>query len=112
MWIINDEPKVYSSEEVRYMIEALPHKVFFISGPTKSGKTPLIKSLQVQDKLIISSETFVEVIIEMCQNKENTTIDGLMSAFDSYKLLCIEDSDINLGGRDVTQELISDFLKE
>lgn len=111
MWKKTDDSKVYSSEEVKKIIEALPHKIFYISGPTRTGKTLLVKSLQVEDKLVLGSGSFQEIIIEMCQNKEISAIDGLLSAFEFYRLLCIEDVDIILTGRTCTQELVSEFLE-
>ena len=89
----------------------MPHKIFYISGPTRTGKTLLVKSLQAEDKLVLGSGSFQEIIIEMCQNKEISAIDGLLSAFEFYRLLCIEDVDIILTGRTCTQELVSEFLE-
>lgn len=111
MWKKKDDSKIYSSEEVKIIIEALPHKLFYITGPTRTGKTMLVKSLQTDDKLILGSGIFQEIIIEMCQNKEISAIDGLLSAFEFYRLLCIEDVDIILTGRTCTQELVSEFLE-
>ena len=111
MWKKTDDSKIYSSEEVKTIIEALPHKLFYITGPTETGKTLLVKSLQVEDKMILGSGIFQEIIIEMCQNKEISAMDGLLSAFELCRLLCIEDVDIILSGRTFTQEFVSEFLE-
>ena len=111
MWEV--ENKMLTDKEVIEFIEGKPHKLIVMSGPTRCGKTKIMKSIESDKKHIINSETFSEFGYMLGRYHTVPVLnEKLLNAYKNFDYLIIEDIDMSSGAFNLIDHYATDFIKE
>lgn len=111
MWEV--ENKMLTDKEVIEFIEGKPHKLIVMSGPTRCGKTKIVRSITSDKKHIITSDTFYNFALMLGRyNAIPLLNEKLFNAYKNFDYLIIEDIDMSSGAFNLMDHYATDFIKE
>lgn len=112
MWEVENRIMMTDKEVLEY-IESNPHKLIVMSGPTRSGKTKIAKSIVSDKKHIITSETFSNFCYMLGKYHTIPVLNKkLLNAYKNFDYLIIEDIDMCFGALNLIENYVTDFITE
>lgn len=113
MWYNETNKKIkYNNAQLETEILLSWKRVFFIDGPSTCGKTHFVKNLHETNRILYPTHLFVDELIAMFdekipEHKRNERIESMFPC----RILCFDDADMTLAGKDATQQEIAYIVK-
>lgn len=109
MWYNEADKKIkYDNAQLETEILLSWKRVFFIDGPSTCGKTHFVKNLHETNKIIYPTHLLIEDLISMFNEKiPECKIYERIESMLPCRILCFDDVDMTLAGKDATQQEIA-----
>ena len=113
MWYNEADKKIkYDNAQLETEILLSWKRVFFIDGPSTCGKTHFVKNLQESNKIVYPTHLLVDELLALYKEKVPTNnIYRRIEAMFPCRILCFDDADMTLAGKDATQQEIAYIVK-
>ena len=113
MWYNEADAKIkYDNTQLETEILLSWKRVFFIDGPSSCGKTHFVKNMHETNKIIYPTHLLVEELISMFKEKiPMRIVYNRIELLFPYSILCLDDVDMTLAGKDATQQEIAYIVK-